>query len=123
MLKNIFWLLISWYYTDLCRCWNNHCPEKLIGIYDYSTAEQKVYPNPGYRVVSFDFTLPKYTEKLKMTIKNILGNAVLVPIENEVFNAGEHSVLINVNALPNGVYYIIIEARVIVTAQPLTIVR
>jgi len=95
----------------------------LIGIYEYHPQAQKVYPNPGRHIVAIDFELHKHTENLKMSIMNPLGEVVLVPIESEAYQEGEHSVLINVDILPVGVYYIIIEAGMYRTAQPLTIVR
>ena len=58
-----------------------------------------------------------------MSVVNPLGEVMFVPIENEVYNVGQHSVLINVDILHTGVYYIIIEAGAYRTAQPLTIIR
>jgi len=94
-----------------------------LGIYEYQPQGQKIYPNPGERVVTIDFELPKYTENLKITIQDVLGQTRLIPIENGNYEAGEQSILINVDALPVGVYYVIIEAGAYKTAQPLTIVR
>ena len=105
---------------EKCRFQAVYCPT---AIYDYQPQTQKIYPNPGYNTVAFNFELPKYAESLKMSVMNPLAEVVLVPIENETFEQGEHSILINVDRLPNGVYYIIIEAGAYRTAQPLTIVR
>ena len=93
---------------------------KIKDIIDYN---YKLYPNPGERVVTIDFELPKNTENLKITIQDVLGQTRLIPIENGNYEAGEQSILINVDALPVGVYYVIIEAGAYRTAQPLTIVR
>jgi len=105
---------------DKCRFQAIYCP---IGILEYQPPTQKVYPNPGENTVTVDFDLPKHTDNLKMSIMNPLGEVVLIPIENEVYNTGKHSVLINVDILPVGVYYIIIDAGVYRTAQPLTIIK
>ena len=109
---------------DKCMFKNLYCPDyDPDGIYDYQTQTQKIYPNPGFNTVAFDFELPKYAESLKLSVMNPLGEVVLVPIENETFEQGEHSILLNVDRLPNGVYYIIIEAGAYRTAQPFTVVR
>jgi hypothetical protein len=52
---------------------------------DYEMKTQKVYPSPGDHVVTINFELPKYTESLKMSVRNVLGQTMLIPIENGIF--------------------------------------
>jgi len=108
---------------DKCMFKRLYCEECSDGIYYYEPQTQKLYPNPGKHIVTIDFELPKHTDNLKMSVINPLGKVVLVPIENKIFSAGEHSILINVDILPTGVYYIIINADNYRTTQPLTIIR
>jgi len=109
---------------DKCMMAKLYCPDLVVlNIFEYQPTTQKVYPNPGKYVVSFDFELPRYTEDLRMTVKDVLGQTLLIPIENAVYEAGKHTVLINVDSLAIGTYYIIIEAGAYRTAQPVMIVR
>ena len=109
---------------DKCMMAKLYCPDLVVlNIFEYQPQTQKVYPNPGKYVVSFDFELPRYTEDLRMTVKDLLGQTLLIPIENAVYDAGKHTVLINVDSLAIGTYYIIIEAGAYRTVQPVMIVR
>jgi len=109
---------------DKCMMAKLYCPGLVVlNIFEYQPQTQKVYPNPGKYVVSFDFELPRYTEDLRMTVKDVLGQTLLIPIENAVYDAGKHTVLINVDSLAIGTYYIIIEAGAYRTVQPVMIVR
>ena len=109
---------------DKCMMAKLYCDSLIVlNIFEYQPTTQKVYPNPGKYVVSFDFELPRYTEDLRMTVKDLLGQTLLIPIENAVYDAGKHTVLINVDSLAIGTYYIIIEAGAYRTAQPVMIVR
>jgi len=108
-------------HDDKCSFSRLYCPT--VGIFEYQPQTQKVFPNPGKHIVTIDFELPKYTENLKMYINDVLGQTLLIPIESGTFESGEQSVLINVESLPVGIYFIIIEAGSYRTAQPLTIIR
>jgi hypothetical protein len=90
-------------------------------IYEYGSQLQKIYPNPGEHIISINFTLPDICKDVKMYIQNPLGQIVL--FQNIVFEGGEHTELINVDSLPVGIYYIIIELGAYRTTQPLNVIR
>jgi len=109
---------------DKCMMAKLYCPGLVIlNIYEYQSQTQRVYPNPGKYVVNFEFELPRHTENLTMTVKDVLGQTVLTVLNNTVKEAGKHTMLINVDGLAVGTYYIIIEAGSYRTAQPVMIVR
>jgi len=109
---------------DKCMMAKLYCDSLVIlNIYEYQPQTQKVYPNPGKYVVNFEFELPRHTENLRMYINDVLGQTVLTVLENTVKESGEHKILINVDNLAVGTYYIIIEAGSYRTAQPVMIVR
>jgi len=102
---------------DKCMFIQLYCP--YISVYDYQPQTQKIYPNPGSYVVAIDFELPRYAENFKMYVNDVLGQTRLILIEDAVYDAGEHTVLINLDTLPVGTYHIIIEAGSYRTAQPI----
>jgi hypothetical protein len=106
---------------DKCMIGKLYCNN--VSIYEYQPPTQKIFPNPSEHLVTINFELSKHTVNLKMTIKDVLGQTLITPIENGIYDAGEQSVQISVEKLPVGVYYIIIEAGTYLTAQPLTIAR
>jgi len=109
---------------DKCMMAKLYCPGLVIlSIYEYQPQTQRVYPNPGKYVVNFEFELPRHTENFRMYINDVLGQTVLTVLENTVKEAGEHKMLINVDGLAVGTYYIIIEAGSYRTVQPVMIVR
>jgi hypothetical protein len=97
--------------------------EPCCSIHDYASDNQNLYPNPGEHNVTIAFTLPISTEKLNLYINDVLGQTVIAPIKNGQYEAGEQTINLNIESLPNGVYYVIIEAGTHRTAQPLTIAR
>jgi len=110
--------------SDKCAFKLLYCPDLVVlNIYEYQPQTQIVYPNPGKYVVNFEFELPRYTENLQMTVKDVLGQTVLTVLNNAVKESGKHTMLINVDGLAVGTYYIIIEAGAYRTAQLIMIVR
>ena len=112
---------------DKCMFAKLYCPDlTTVSIYDYQPRKDfpKVYayPNPSDDLVNVVFDLPR-TSDVKLTVKNVLGETLLIPIENKLYGAGEHSLQINTNILPVGTYYIVIQAGLQKTSQPIVIAR
>ena len=67
-----------------------------------------LYPNPTNGNSTLSYTLPK-EQNVSVLVTDMLGQQVAQPA-NEMQSAGQHSVNISKNGLPNGVYFIRIYA-------------
>ena len=93
---------------DKCMFQKLYCPE--VSIYEYASPEQNLYPNPARKTTSIEFTLPTYTDNLKMFIMNPIGQVISLVKENGIYDAGTHIEPINIEGLSTGPYFLIIEA-------------
>jgi len=96
-------------------CPDNDCPNS---IYEYAPPNQNLYPNPASKTTSIEFTLPNYTDNLKMFIMNPIGQVILLVKENGIYDAGAYTELINIEGLSAGPYFLIIEAGSHRTVKP-----
>ena len=62
------------------------------------------YPNPFNPATSINFDLPE-RNIVTLTIYNVLGEVIAVPVNNETRIAGRYSVAFDASNLPSGVYY------------------
>jgi hypothetical protein len=83
----------------------------------------KVLPNPASSVSSIQFTLKK-PEKIRITLYDANGKAILRFINDQQFGTGMHNVQItNLSQLSNGVYYVRFETEVTKVIRKLVIVK
>ncbi|HLE57748.1 MAG TPA: T9SS type A sorting domain-containing protein, partial [Rhodothermia bacterium] len=61
------------------------------------------YPNPFNPSTAIRFTLPA-TEKVTLTVYDILGQRVATLLDGEQLNTGQHTVNFDASALASGVY-------------------
>ena len=62
------------------------------------------YPNPFNSSTIIKFDMPM-SEQVSITLFNLLGEEVLVPIRSSNILEGTHKISINMNNLPAGIYY------------------
>jgi len=67
------------------------------------------YPNPFNLRTTIRFGLPE-AQLVTMTIYNILGQVVAVPVDNKLYNAGAHVLVLDVGRFSSGVYFYRIKA-------------
>jgi hypothetical protein len=111
---------------DKCMFKILYCADLVIwtsGIDDNQAVGTKIYPNPGYSTVRINFELANYSENVTISILDGLGQIRLVPMENHTYDAGSHSELINVDTLPTGYYYMIIDTGINKNVQPFVVVK
>lgn len=79
----------------------NELPKSLIG-------DMEVFPNPASGFVNVDFTMPLQSEAV-LTVQNLLGQ-VMTREQMVVSNVKERMVL-DVQTLPAGVYYVVLQSN------------
>lgn len=94
-----------------------------INEYEYNSSENNLYPNPSYNEVKLEFDTEAEYDIVTIKIQNNLGEIVLVPIENKEYTQGSHLELINVQTLPNGYYYCIIQTQHKSYVKPFVVIR
>jgi len=67
------------------------------------------YPNPFNPSTTINFSLAK-SGKVSLTVFNILGQQVAKLINQETYNAGQHSMQFNASSLSSGMYFYRIQA-------------
>ncbi len=67
------------------------------------------YPNPFNPTTTINYTVPE-DARVSLKVYNSIGQEVAVLLDNELVEAGEHSVDFNSSNLPSGVYYYRINA-------------
>ena len=83
----------------------------------------KVLPNPASSASSVQFTLKK-PEKIRITLYDANGKAILRFINDQQFGTGTHNVQItNLSQLSNGVYYVRFETEIAKVIRKLVVVR
>lgn len=68
------------------------------------------YPNPFNPATRISFTIPQ-TLPVTLTIRNILGEVIAVPIDKATFKAGEHQIDFNAEGLSAGLYFYTLETE------------
>jgi hypothetical protein len=61
------------------------------------------YPNPFNSTTTIRFTLPE-NQNVTLTVYNILGEIVALPIDNQIYNSGKHEFLFDASKLSSGIY-------------------
>ena len=67
------------------------------------------YPNPFNPSTTINFSLAK-SGKVSLTVFNILGQQVAKLINQETYNAGQHSMQFDASSLSSGMYFYRIQA-------------
>ncbi len=80
------------------------------------------YPNPFNPATSINFDLPE-RNIVTLTIYNILGEVISVPVNNESKPAGRYSVEFDASNLPSGVYYYELKAGQYAETKKMVLVK
>lgn len=73
------------------------------GLPEAAALQAAAYPNPFAGTARFRFTLPQ-SERVTLSVYNLLGQRVAAVLSDELRAAGEHAVAWTPEALPSGVY-------------------
>ena len=79
------------------------------------------YPNPFNSITTINFTIPK-TEKVKITLFDILGNQIEVIMEDS-YTAGTHAVNFNAKDLTSGVFLYKLETTSFIDMKKLMLLK
>jgi hypothetical protein len=91
-----------------------------IGLPAQYALEQN-YPNPFNPVTTVHYALPLQTH-VSLIVFDMLGRRVAVPVD-EVRAAGPHSAVVDMSALPSGVYFYRLTAGTYTATKKLTLIR
>ncbi len=91
----------------------------MIGLDEINSTFQ-LYPNPANEQINISFTLTE-TKKIKVSILNVLGQTAY-DNEIETYSEGEHTITINSNGIPAGMYFIKITDEITSFNKPLVII-
>jgi hypothetical protein len=80
------------------------------------------YPNPFNPVTSINYDLPE-RNIVSLTIYNVLGEVIAVPVNNETKIAGRYSVSFDATNLPSGVYYYELKAGEYAETKKMVLVK
>lgn len=80
-----------------------------------------IYPNPFVRAATVDYTLERGTA-VTVTLYDGLGRVVRV-LEEGARGAGAHTIEVDGNGLPAGIYFVEVRTPEAVSTQPLTLAR
>ncbi len=109
---------------DKCAFKNLYCPQSVgINEYSYSSDDNNLYPNPSYDEAKLEFDIEAEYDVVTVIIQDNLGRILLVPIENKEYGKGSHLELIDVQSLPNGYYYCIIQTQRKNYVKPFVVIR
>ena len=97
--------------------------EPIIGINlpEHFTLEQN-YPNPFNPETHIRFTLPE-NQTVTLSVYNVMGQIVMIPILNTGYNAGEHSLSISGNDLESGLYLYRLETELFNSYRKMLVVK
>ncbi len=111
---------------DKCAFKILHCPfniEYYSSIYEYNSDANNLYPNPSYDEAKLEFDIEAEYDVVTVRIQDNLGRILLVPIANREYGKGSHLELIDVQSLPNGYYYCIIQTQRKNYVKPFVVIR
>lgn len=94
---------------------------RLIEVVGYLPGLQASRPNPASSSVEIDFTLP-FDGTATLELFSLDGKIIRRIIDGSM-KSGDHTVTVDVNDLPNGVYYYRLEYGTFVASEPLIIRR
>jgi hypothetical protein len=80
------------------------------------------YPNPFNPSTKIIYTL-KSSGKVRLSVYDLLGREVVVPVNNERKIAGKHEVLFNAANLPSGVYFYRLQAEKYVETMRMVLIK
>lgn len=80
------------------------------------------YPNPFNPTTTISFSLPA-TNKVKLTVYNMLGQKVATLLDNQVMPSGNHSVAFDASKLASGTYIYRLEAGNVSATKKMTLIK
>ena len=80
------------------------------------------YPNPFNPTTTISFGLPE-DEIVTLTVYNLLGQVVTVPIDNKRYNAGNHTVHLDGSKFSSGIYIYHLEAGIWRAVRKLMVIK
>ncbi len=109
---------------DKCMFKRLYCPTTLdINEHEYNSDANNLYPNPSYDEAKLEFDIEAEYDVVTIRIQDNLGRTLLVPIANREYGKGSHLELIDVQSLPNGYYYCIIQTQRKNYVKPFVVIR
>lgn len=91
-------------------------------VSDTEGGQLMVFPNPSSGSSTIEFELKK-GEKLSLSVVDVLGKMITQVFDNQFFNEGKNSALIQTKDLPNGFYTIILRGSDFLKKEKFLIVR
>lgn len=79
------------------------------------------YPNPFNPTTTISFSIP-YQANVKVDLVNILGQSVKT-ITNQVYNAGNHKLILDASDLASGIYFYTLQANDFFTVKKLMLMK
>jgi hypothetical protein len=81
-----------------------------------------IFPNPTSSKLNLRFSHPESTT-LKLTISNVLGETLIIPINQDNYPAGEFSIPVDVSGLSPGVYYCTMQSPLGVISKSFVVIK
>jgi hypothetical protein len=81
-----------------------------------------IYPNPSSSEINVSFNLNK-SGNASLQLINALGETISNIFQNNYFDSGNHSLMINTSALPPGLYLLILRSGNETTTEKVVIIR
>ncbi len=91
-----------------------------INNFDALNSSFRLFPNPAKEQVNIAFTLPE-AKKINFSVLNVLGQTIY-NAGSEYYGAGEHSINLDITAIPSGMYFVKVSDGISDFKKPLVII-
>lgn len=91
-------------------------------IYIPASYRLNLFPNPASSKLNLRFSIPESTT-LKLSISNMLGVSLIVPIDKENHPSGEFSIPVDVSGLSPGVYFCTMQSSLGIITKSFVVIK